>query len=58
MTLDINVLGRRTLLAAAAAAPLIGRSARAQRFGWHPDGSPDFGVPAALATPQPVPSGE
>jgi GH43 family beta-xylosidase len=35
-----------------------GRSARAQRFSWRPDGSPDFGVPAALATPQSVPSGE
>ncbi len=30
MTLDPNVLGRRTLLAAAAAAPLVGRRARAQ----------------------------
>jgi GH43 family beta-xylosidase len=35
-----------------------GRSARAQRFGWRADGSPDFGVPAALATPQPVPLGQ
>lgn len=35
-----------------------GRSARAQRFSWHPDGTPDFGVPAALATPLAVPSGE
>ena len=35
-----------------------GRSARAQRFGWRADGTPDFGVPAALATPQAVPSGE
>jgi GH43 family beta-xylosidase len=43
---------------AAADGQCAGRSARAQRFAWRPDGSPDFGVPAALATPQPVPSGE
>jgi GH43 family beta-xylosidase len=43
---------------AAADGKCEGRSARAQRFGWQADGSPDFGVPAALATPQPVPSGE
>jgi GH43 family beta-xylosidase len=43
---------------AAANGKCEGRSARAQRFGWRPDGSPDFGVPAALATPQPAPSGE
>ena len=43
---------------AAADGKCEGRSARAQRFSWRPDGSPDFGVPAALATPQPVPSGE
>jgi GH43 family beta-xylosidase len=24
-----------------------GRTTRAQRFGWHPDGTPDFGTPAA-----------
>ncbi len=43
---------------AAADGKCAGRSSRAQRFGWHADGSPDFGVPAALATPQAVPSGE
>ena len=34
------------------------RSSRAQRFGWRADGAPDFSVPAALATPIAVPSGE
>jgi GH43 family beta-xylosidase len=43
---------------AAADGKCEGRSSRAQRFTWRPDGSPDFGVPAALATPQAVPSGE
>jgi GH43 family beta-xylosidase len=43
---------------AAADGKCEGRSARAQRFGWHTDGTPNFGVPAALATPQPVPAGE
>jgi GH43 family beta-xylosidase len=43
---------------AAADGKCEGRSSRAQRFTWRPDGSPNFGVPAALATPQPVPSGE
>ncbi|GAB3586013.1 glycoside hydrolase family 43 protein [Hymenobacter daeguensis] len=43
---------------AAADGKCEGRSARAQRFGWRADGSPDFGVPAALSTPQPVPSGK
>ncbi|TPG66478.1 family 43 glycosylhydrolase [Hymenobacter nivis] len=43
---------------AAADGKCEGRSTRAQRFGWHPDGTPDFGAPAALATPQAVPSGE
>jgi len=43
---------------AAADGKCEGRSARAQRFTWRPAGSPDFGVPAALATPQPAPSGE
>ncbi|WP_426490520.1 glycoside hydrolase family 43 protein [Hymenobacter sp. 102] len=35
-----------------------GRSARMQRFGWKPDGTPDFGVPVSLSQPQPKPSGE
>lgn len=35
-----------------------GRSSRAQKFGWNPDGTPNFGVPAALAAPQARPSGE
>lgn len=43
---------------AAADGKCEGRSARAQRFGWRPDGLPDFGGPAALGTPQPAPSGE
>jgi GH43 family beta-xylosidase len=40
---------------AAADGKCEGRSSRAQRFTWRADGSPDFGVPAALGTPQPVP---
>jgi GH43 family beta-xylosidase len=24
------------------------RTTRAQRFGWHPDGTPDFGTPVAV----------
>jgi GH43 family beta-xylosidase len=43
---------------AAADGKCEGRSSRAQRFTWQPDGSPDFGVPTSLTTPQPVPSGE
>ncbi len=43
---------------AAADGKCEGRSSRAQRFGWRADGTPDFGVPAALATPIAVPSGE
>ena len=35
-----------------------GRSARMQKFGWNPDGTPDFGVPAALTQPLAKPSGE
>ncbi|RSK48578.1 alpha-N-arabinofuranosidase [Hymenobacter rigui] len=35
-----------------------GRSARMQRFGWNPDGTPNFGEPVSLAQPQPKPSGE
>ncbi len=34
------------------------RSARAQPFTWNPDGAPNFGVPLALDTDIPVPSGE
>jgi len=35
-----------------------GRSARAQRFTWNPDGTPNFGAPVSLQQPQPRPSGE
>jgi GH43 family beta-xylosidase len=28
-----------------------GRTTRAQRFAWHPDGTPDFGTPVALKAP-------
>ena len=35
-----------------------GRSARAQKFGWNADGTPSFGVPVSLETPQVRPSGE
>lgn len=35
-----------------------GRTARAQRLGWHPDGSPDFGVPLPLTAEIPLPSGD
>jgi GH43 family beta-xylosidase len=35
-----------------------GRSTRAQRFGWNADGTPDFGVPLALDTDVPLPSGD
>jgi GH43 family beta-xylosidase len=34
------------------------RSTRAQKFGWHADGSPDFGVPASTTDKLQVPSGE
>ncbi|WP_433892676.1 family 43 glycosylhydrolase [Streptomyces sp. CA-111067] len=34
------------------------RSTRAQQVLWNPDGTPDFGAPAALGTPIAVPSGE
>ncbi len=34
------------------------RSARAQRFTWRPDGTPDFGRPVLPGVPIPVPSGE
>ena len=43
---------------AAADGKCVGRSARAQKFTWNADGTPNFGVPASLATPQPQPSGE
>jgi GH43 family beta-xylosidase len=35
-----------------------GRSSRAQRFTWNPDGTPNFGVPATLSTALATPSGE
>jgi GH43 family beta-xylosidase len=34
------------------------RVIRMQKFGWRPDGSPDFGVPLPSGQPVPVPSGE
>lgn len=34
------------------------RTTRAQRFTWNPDGTPDLGVPAALTTTLPLPSGD
>jgi GH43 family beta-xylosidase len=34
------------------------RSPRAQRFTWRADGTPDFGRPVSVFTPQPRPSGE
>jgi GH43 family beta-xylosidase len=36
----------------------IGRSARAQKFGWNEDGTPDFGQPLLADTPVAIPSGE
>ncbi|MET7403355.1 family 43 glycosylhydrolase [Dactylosporangium sp. NPDC005572] len=36
----------------------MNRSTRAQKFTWNADGTPNFGVPAALSTALPVPSGE
>jgi GH43 family beta-xylosidase len=35
-----------------------GRSTHIQRFGWKPDGTPDFGVPPGYGEPLVVPSGE
>ncbi|MEV0220554.1 family 43 glycosylhydrolase [Streptomyces sp. NPDC050704] len=35
-----------------------GRTARAQKFTWNSDGSPNFGTPVALGTSMPGPSGE
>ncbi|RSK34601.1 glycoside hydrolase family 43 protein [Hymenobacter metallilatus] len=34
------------------------RNPRMQRFSWNPDGTPNFGVPAAINTPLPKPGGE
>ncbi|GMX66811.1 family 43 glycosylhydrolase [Paenibacillus elgii] len=34
------------------------RQPRMQKFGWTPDGNPDFGKPVASDTPCPLPSGE
>ncbi|ULL16792.1 alpha-N-arabinofuranosidase [Paenibacillus sp. H1-7] len=34
------------------------RCACAQKFGWHADGTPDFGIPAPIGSDIPVPSGE
>ena len=34
------------------------RAIRMQKFGWRPDGSPDFGTPAATGSPIRVPSGQ
>ncbi|MEV4510264.1 family 43 glycosylhydrolase [Dactylosporangium sp. NPDC049525] len=36
----------------------MNRSTRAQKFTWNADGTPNFGVPAALGTQLAVPSGE
>lgn len=35
-----------------------GRSARAQKFTWNADGTPNFGAPVSLSQPQVKPSGE
>lgn len=43
---------------AAADGKCEGRSSRAQRFTWNPDGTPNFGEPASLLQLQPRPSGE
>jgi GH43 family beta-xylosidase len=43
---------------AAADGKCEGRSSRAQRFTWNADGTPNFGVPAALTTDLATPSGE
>ncbi len=34
------------------------RVIRMQKFGWHADGSPDFGAPVPNGQPLPVPAGE
>jgi len=36
----------------------MGRTPRIQKFGWNPDGTPDFGIPAAAGEELAVPSGE
>ena len=36
----------------------MNRSTRAQKFTWNADGTPNFGIPVALGTKLPVPSGE
>jgi GH43 family beta-xylosidase len=38
--------------------PSWDRVIRMQKFGWRPDGSPDFGTPVASGQPVPVPSGQ
>ncbi len=43
---------------ASAAFTVDGRTARAQRFMWNEDGTPDFGVPMSLETDVVPPSGE
>ncbi|WP_209330441.1 glycoside hydrolase family 43 protein [Lunatimonas salinarum] len=40
------------------AQPGWNRDVRLQRFGWHADGSPDFGTPIPAGVAIPVPSGE
>lgn len=35
-----------------------GRTTRAQKFTWKPDGTPDFGIPLPLSADIPVPSGD
>ncbi|GIH05449.1 hypothetical protein Rhe02_35160 [Rhizocola hellebori] len=44
--------------ASASAGCDVNRTTRAQKFTWNADGTPNFGVPAALSTALPVPSGE
>ena len=41
-----------------AASTVDGRTARAQKFGWNPDGTPNFGQPLAAGATQNVPSGD
>jgi GH43 family beta-xylosidase len=41
-----------------ATTPGWNRVVRLQRFGWKPDGSPDFGTPVPSGRPIPVPSGQ
>jgi len=36
----------------------MGRTPRIQKFGWHGDGTPDFGMPVAESTELAVPSGQ